>query len=395
MILTYKIRHQKDFTTELKKAKLVAGYAIKNRDKLSSIYVKKIGLKSAISNQILREYGRNKKCKKINKVKLIVPSQSIKFEDNLITIACLKLSLPFNKKCLKINQIEIDKEWCYISITVPEDATFPVEGWVGVDRNTTGHCAVMACTKTNEIKFLGKEAQHIHQKYKNIRKKFQRLNKLKKLKQCKRRESNITKDINHKISKKIVSYAKSNLCGIKLEQLKGIRNNKKQAKSFRYSLNSWAYYQLQTFVEYKAQLAGVTVAYIDPHYTSQDCHKCGLRGNRSGKVFKCPHCGYTSHADGNAAWNIANSVKLLVEPKTDLCKSSVSLPSGNVYNQRLVLEGDNTKGTTDSPLIALLPKTATIEPAMFQLAEYVRVAVRKHSFSPELQAPPIYRGITD
>jgi len=357
MILTFKVKHQIDFSEPLKQAKQVAKFAIANRNKLSSKYVAHIGLKSVISNQILRKYGMNRKCKTISRVKLIVPNQGIRFDKitKTIEISSLKLKFQYQFKQLfsKINQIEIDKEYFYVSVEVEEEKQYKVEGWVGVDRNTTGPCAVAACTKTNKVMFLGKQAHHIHKKYSRIRKKLQRLGKLKKLNTIKRRESNITKDINHKISKKIVKYAKDNKCGIKLEKLKGIRQTTKQAKSFKYSLNSWAYYQLQTFVEYKALLAGVPVAYIEPAYTSQRCHKCGLLGKRNDKSFKCPFCGYTSHADVNAAWNIAYSEKLLEEPRAEHCSKSASLPSGNVYIQRLAQEGDCVKGNTDIPQLDL------------------------------------------
>ena len=64
-ILVVKIKHNTDLSSELKKAIQVANYAIKNRYKLLSANVSDIGLPSAISNQILRKYGKNKKCKKI------------------------------------------------------------------------------------------------------------------------------------------------------------------------------------------------------------------------------------------------------------------------------------------------------------------------------------------
>jgi len=63
MILTYKIKHNFNLSTELSQAKQIANFAIKNRNKLSSKEVSSIGLKSALSNQILRKYGRNKNCK--------------------------------------------------------------------------------------------------------------------------------------------------------------------------------------------------------------------------------------------------------------------------------------------------------------------------------------------
>ena len=340
MILTYKVKHNEDFSLQLRQAKLVANFSIKNRDKLSTKHVASIGLKAAISNQILRKYGRNKKCKKVSSVKLIIPGLGVQYKEGIVKISCLKFQFPFDKtKCLpfeKINQIEIDSKWCYISVEVREEPQQQqLEGYIGVDRNTTGHCCVAACTKTGKVMFLGKKAQHIHTKYSKIRKKLQKRGKRKKLKAIRRRESNITKDLNHKISRKLVNYSLQTKCGIKLEKLEGIRKRAKQAKSFKYSLNSWSYYQLQTMIDYKAQLAGVSVTYIDPAYTSKTCSKCGVLGNRSGKSFKCPRCGHTSHADSNAAWNIAKSEKLWELNKkqnsdtTSVCYSSSNCSHGH------------------------------------------------------------------
>lgn len=323
MILTYKLKHNRDFSDELRKAKQVAEFGIRNRT-LSSKDVKQFGLKSVISNQILRKYVRNKKVKSVSSVQLTVPNQGIKVDkkSRKITIPCLKLVLNYQFPDFeKINQIEIGKEYACVSVTIPDIELKKADNYIGVDRNTTGHIVVAANPATGKVWKLGKKALHIRNKYKNIRKTLQKQGKYRKLKQIKDRESRIVKDLNHKISKKIVEVAKENNCGIKLEDLTGIRNNKKHTKSFNYSLNSWSFYQLQMFIEYKAKLQGVEVVYVDPHYTSKKCSICGQIGNRNGKLFKCS-CGHVDHADVNAAFNIGQSIKErdLVEGSTDTPK---------------------------------------------------------------------------
>ena len=69
MILTYKIKHGRDFSTELTLAKKVADYGVANHS-ISSKDVKHIGLKSMIANQILRKYSRSKTVKNAKSVKV-------------------------------------------------------------------------------------------------------------------------------------------------------------------------------------------------------------------------------------------------------------------------------------------------------------------------------------
>lgn len=335
MILTYKLKHNRDFSIELEKAYKIANYAINNRT-FSSKDVKHIGLKSIISNQILRKYGRNKKCKSIKSVNLIIPSQGIKInkDSRLIKISSLKLELNylFRNDFDKVNQIEINNEYCYVSCSFNDKKTIITNDYIGVDLNTTGHCAVIANPKNGKIVKLGKKALHIHSKYKNIRKNCQKASKYSKLKKIKHREKRIVKDLNHKISRKIVDTAVRESVGIKLENLKNIRNTTKQRKSFRYSLNSWSFYQLRKMIEYKAKLLGILVILIDPRYTSKICSRCGLLGQRWGKIFKCKNCGHVDNADCNASFNIA------------LKSNSKSL---------LCIDRDVHKGNTDIPKMAI------------------------------------------
>ena len=59
--------------------------------------------------------------------------------------------------------------------------------------------------------------------------------------------------------------------------------------------------------EQKAAASGAAVIYVDPRFTSQQCHVCGhtAPGNRDSQaVFRCQQCGHSDHADVNAARNI-------------------------------------------------------------------------------------------
>jgi len=334
MILTYKIKHGMDFTAELAKARRVAEFAVEHHT-LSSKDVKHIGLKSIISNQILRKYSRNKNIKRVHNVNLIVPNQGIKVDKTKrkIRIPCLNFSFlyRFPNNFTKVNQIEISKEYIFVSVTVPEEPQMETDKWIGVDLNTTGHVAVVANPYTGKMKKLGKKASHVHNKYKNIRRWLQKRGKYRVVKRLKDRESRIIRDMNHKISREIVETAKEAGCGIRMEKLKGIRKRARVRKPFRYSLHSWSFYQLQRMIEYKARLLGVPIEYIDPHNTSKVCSRCGAIGERNGKEFKCPKCGHVDHADANAAFNISMALHRGIGQSTadrDVVEGSAGTPEG-------------------------------------------------------------------
>jgi IS605 OrfB family transposase len=134
------------------------------------------------------------------------------------------------------------------------------------------------------------------------------------LKRLSGRERRYQQWLNHNISKSVVKRAVELSASIAIEDLTGIRertNEQPRSKTERRRSNSWAFYQLRTFIEYKALGAGVQVIPIPPAYTSQMCHKClhihPVKGKsyRSGKTFKCGHCGWHGDADFNGANNIA------------------------------------------------------------------------------------------
>jgi putative transposase len=134
------------------------------------------------------------------------------------------------------------------------------------------------------------------------------------LKRLSGKEKRFQELVNHTISHRLVTRAKSNKQAIALEDLTGIRERTNQlprSKKERRLSNSWAFFQLRQFLIYKAIKHGVSLVFIDPRYTSQTCHNCNhihpVRGEsyRSGKKFACGHCGWGGDADYNGAKNIA------------------------------------------------------------------------------------------
>jgi|TARA_Y100000310_G_scaffold97833_1_gene95503 IS605 OrfB family transposase len=108
--------------------------------------------------------------------------------------------------------------------------------------------------------------------------------------------------VNHNISKEIISVFDGNK--IVMENLKGIRKIWR-GKRMNYCINNWSFLQLQNFIQYKAEIKGIEVVRVKPHYTSQLCSKCEKLGSRSGSSFVC-HCGYSLNADLNASFNLAS-----------------------------------------------------------------------------------------
>ncbi len=89
-----------------------------------------------------------------------------------------------------------------------------------------------------------------------------------------------------------------------LEDLTHIRDGCKQRKKQRGPFNRWSFAQLREFLVYKAERKGITVAFVDPAYSSRTCSKCQhceKKNRKSQSRFRCQKCGYTADADYNAA----------------------------------------------------------------------------------------------
>lgn len=197
------------------------------------------------------------------------------------------------------------KFYLAVVVDVPEPPTNEPEDWLGVDLGIVNIAADSDGTAYSGGKINGLRARHARLRARLQSKCTKSAKRL--LKKHRRKESRFARDVNHVISKKLVAKAKDTGRGIVLEDLKGIRDRVTVRKAQRRVQHSWSFHQLRSFIEYKARLAAVAVALIDPRNTSRTCPACGTIDKRNRPTrdqFLCVSCGHAGPADSIAAVNI-------------------------------------------------------------------------------------------
>lgn len=142
-----------------------------------------------------------------------------------------------------------------------------------------------------------------------------RKSKLKRLDKLERRERNMVKTMNHRISKDVIDFAlRQNAAFIHIEDLAGFGGDEKKD----FFLRNWSYFELQQMIDYKAKRVGIEVRKVEASFTSLDCAHCAKEGeyDPNKAVFRCTnaecqHEGQSVHGDYNAALNIARSTRFV------------------------------------------------------------------------------------
>jgi len=112
-----------------------------------------------------------------------------------------------------------------------------------------------------------------------------------------------------------------------MENLKNIRKKIKYGRNLNRRLHSWNFRKLQFFIEYKAELNGIPVVYINPKGTSSLCPRCGGKIAPNGqRVLKCRKCGYENDRDIVACLNMLRMRGVPVPPE---CLSMKLRKEGN------------------------------------------------------------------
>lgn len=194
-----------------------------------------------------------------------------------------------------------------VCVDVPEPPTDEPTGWLGVDLGIVN----IAADSDGET-YSGDQVNGLRKRHAKLRRKLQKKgtkSAKRLLKKRRHKEHRFATDVNHCISKELVVKAKDTGRGIALEDLTGIRSRMTVRKAQRRQQHSWSFYQLRSFVEYKAKLAGVPILLVDPRNTSRTCPVCGRidKRNRPDQAhFRCIACGFSGPADTIAAGNIAS-----------------------------------------------------------------------------------------
>lgn len=249
-------------------------------------------------------------------------------QDTLIIPVCLES---------KIQQIEVERasvalvgqpgllrikkkrgKWIAdITMTQEKPEASQEEGVMGIDLGIKVPAVTYIQGKGMRFFGNGRTIRHRRRRFYARRKKLQKAKKIRAVRKSKGKEARWMKNINHQISRQIVSQAHDQGVGtIKVESLHGIRKGTtstsrgaKDRKNNRMK-NSWSFYQLTMFVTYKAARLGIKVEQVDPAYTSQECPACGARNKAQDRTYVCRDCGWMGHRDGVGAINISRRTGL-------------------------------------------------------------------------------------
>lgn len=209
--------------------------------------------------------------------------------------------------------ITLNGHWfMHISATkeFPDYQIFQTQHVVGVDRGLR-FLATTYDEKGQTNFFNGQTIIRKRRKFKTLRAQLQAKgtkSAKRRLKKIGQRENRWMSDVNHQLSKTLVSQYGPNTLFV-LEDLTNVRfATEKVRKDQRYEQVSWAFYQLGQFLEYKAHLNQSEVIQVAAQYTSQRCPKCGqirkLNRDHDEHLYTCQHCGYRSNDDRIGAMNI-------------------------------------------------------------------------------------------
>ncbi|HUY77107.1 MAG TPA: transposase [Ktedonobacterales bacterium] len=222
-----------------------------------------------------------------------------------------------------------------ITFSSPTLEPTTAQGVMGVDLGIKLPAVVHVIDKGARFFGNGREQRFRRRHFFRQRQALQQTDKIRAVKARQGKERRWMRAVNHTLSHRIVSHAQEQGVGvIRLEQLGGIRQRIMQhppqrtartsggasdrhaaqraatARKNNRMKNTWAFFQLTTFITYKAERLGIRVEAVDPAYTSQTCPACAARNKAADRRYVCATCGWQGHRDVVGAINISRRAPL-------------------------------------------------------------------------------------
>lgn len=195
---------------------------------------------------------------------------------------------------------------------IPDPQVYEPVDWIGVDRGIVNLATTSDGNGTNhQGRRLRRYRRWQARKRTELQAKQTR-SATRRLARRAQKEKRHATQVNHKISKEIVSVAQRTGRGIAVEELDGIRERARLRRDQRATLSSWPFHQLGRQLAYKAKRAGVPFVEVDARHTSQRCPRCGHteRANRPDRDhFCCRRCGLAGPADVVAGVNVRDRAR--------------------------------------------------------------------------------------
>ncbi|MGW5423036.1 RNA-guided endonuclease InsQ/TnpB family protein [Streptomyces sp. NPDC003943] len=204
-----------------------------------------------------------------------------------------------------------DGKWFLIATCdLPDPQVCEPVDWIGVDRGIA-NLATTSDGTNYQGRRLGRYRRWQARKRAELQARRTRSATRRLARRAKKEHRHATQ-VNHLISKEIVSVAQRTGRGIAVEELGGILDRVRLRRDQRGTLSSWPFHQLGQHLAYKARMAGVPFLEVDPAYTSQRCPRCGHteRANRPTRDrFRCRRCGLAGPADVVAGINVRDRAR--------------------------------------------------------------------------------------
>ncbi len=211
---------------------------------------------------------------------------------------------------------------------------------LGLDRNVSDNCMMSSNGQSFDI--LAIEQKRIERK--EVRRKKYQKKMARQVKGSKNRENtkriiaknyeysaNVRENFSHQTSYQLAEsseqiFALENLQVKNMtkrakakqdENGKWLRNNRKAKSGLNKSILSSCWGLIHQFLKYKAERRNKLILEVSAAYSSQECSSCGHihPDNRKGSKFVCLRCGFSIHADENAARNIKKRAFALIRSR--------------------------------------------------------------------------------